>query len=371
MGANSLSTEAVVPQPQIKILVVEEVEYEFDQAKLEEYLSSSSSRSSSSRKYRKISTSKKAWDDSRLIIAKASPRNAPPASKEDEISDHNAPIQTCLTLKEHIQKCRACALARKAQDTNKDKVAMKPPKPHQEWRPKSKIATQTSAEAPENCKPAKGGSAKAEPPQANPCHGRASSAWPSLASPPAAISEFPPASVPVQVDPVPLVKAHDSMDLSRFKMMMIDHLGPLYEDRGKASVKECLGPENTRNHPLGVACPGSGAREDSTLARGIKKSRKRSIPESDSHYPCERLIMVVLSECRCPKIAPRRVSVFERISTKVSKSKSRCFYKKKYTGHDDEMLEVTINVADKGKSIRCYSPDSFSEASQRIAWLRS
>ena len=58
VGANDLAPEIVVTQPAFKIRVNEEVEYEFDQKKFEEYLSSSSSRSASPNRRKKTSASK-------------------------------------------------------------------------------------------------------------------------------------------------------------------------------------------------------------------------------------------------------------------------------------------------------------------------
>ena len=60
VGANSFTTEAVASQPRIPIPVEEEVEYEFDQQKFEEYLSSSS-KSTSPRKSKspKLSSKRK------------------------------------------------------------------------------------------------------------------------------------------------------------------------------------------------------------------------------------------------------------------------------------------------------------------------
>ncbi|ONK62402.1 uncharacterized protein A4U43_C07F3500 [Asparagus officinalis] len=82
VGANGLTVETVVSQPIIKIPVESMVEYEFDQTKFEEYLSSSSSRSSLSRKYKMISQLKKTYmpkkaqnEDSRLIVAEDFTRN--------------------------------------------------------------------------------------------------------------------------------------------------------------------------------------------------------------------------------------------------------------------------------------------------------
>ncbi|XP_020249983.1 protein FAR1-RELATED SEQUENCE 5-like [Asparagus officinalis] len=67
MGGNNLVAKAVVSQPTIKILVDEEVEYEFDQQKFEEHVSSSSSsRSSSPCKDGKAASLKKVWLFSRM-----------------------------------------------------------------------------------------------------------------------------------------------------------------------------------------------------------------------------------------------------------------------------------------------------------------
>ena len=81
VGANGLAVETVLSQP-IKIPVESMVEYEFDQIKFEEYLSSSSSRSSLSRKYKRISQLRKTYmpkkaqnEDSRLIVAEDFTRN--------------------------------------------------------------------------------------------------------------------------------------------------------------------------------------------------------------------------------------------------------------------------------------------------------
>ena len=59
VGATDLAAEIITSQPRISIPVEEEVEYEFDQAKFEEYLSSSSG-STSPRKSKKFSSKRKA-----------------------------------------------------------------------------------------------------------------------------------------------------------------------------------------------------------------------------------------------------------------------------------------------------------------------
>ena len=58
VGAADLAAEIGASQPRISIPVVEEVEYEFDQQKFEEYLSSSSG-STSPRKSKKLSSRRK------------------------------------------------------------------------------------------------------------------------------------------------------------------------------------------------------------------------------------------------------------------------------------------------------------------------
>ena len=73
--------EIIVSQPRIRILVDEEVEYEFDQQKFEEYLSSSSSRSSAPRKRRKVKAP---------IAAALSLCNAPLTSNEVGSIDLNS-----------------------------------------------------------------------------------------------------------------------------------------------------------------------------------------------------------------------------------------------------------------------------------------
>nr|ABD63126.1 hypothetical protein 18.t00022 [Asparagus officinalis] len=91
MGANSLTAKTIVLQPTIKISVAEEVKYEFDQQKFEEYVSSSSSRSTSSRKRRKVSSCRKTrWfldlktqeGDLPATAAVVAPCNDPLASNE-------------------------------------------------------------------------------------------------------------------------------------------------------------------------------------------------------------------------------------------------------------------------------------------------
>ncbi|ONK76538.1 uncharacterized protein A4U43_C03F29310 [Asparagus officinalis] len=91
VGANSLAAEAVVTQPAFKIRVNEEIEYEFDQQKFEEYLSSSSFRSASPNRRRKLK--------SRDLLAAATPthRDIPTASNKVEAADPDLPSTMKIT----------------------------------------------------------------------------------------------------------------------------------------------------------------------------------------------------------------------------------------------------------------------------------
>ncbi|XP_020253352.1 uncharacterized protein LOC109830495 [Asparagus officinalis] len=89
----------------------------------------------------------------------------------------------------------------------------------------------------------------------------------------------------------------------------------------------------------------------------------------DSHCPCANIIKAVLSECCCTK-APRRVSVFERISTRTPENKPRRFRRKKPVRQEDEFLEVSANMTGRGKSTRHSSSDQLAETSQHMTRLR-
>ena len=237
------------------------------------------------------------------------------------------------------------------------------------------------------------------------------------------------------------------MDLSRFKVRIVDRLGPLHEDRGKVLIEGHLGPmiePRTTRRAGGHTCPHNNFKpsykgktpvftrlgvcikvqdpvkssrlqmRDSkrvTLenankelhtqkktrkineriipensckqsigysdgnvdelyyrAEGMNKSRKRSTRELESHCPCAKIIRTVLSACSCPKTAPQRVSVFERISNGIARSKPKRLRKKRSAVHDNELPKVTINMADKEKSIRPSSSDPL--VSHRLTRLR-
>ena len=126
--ANSFAAEAVVPQPMIKIPVFEEVEYEFDQQKFEEYVSSSSSRSASPCRCRKASSSRKIrWssdlktqeDDLSAVAVVVTLRNDPPASKEtrSNVRDNSSkvkelPVESAPVLTKRARQRRRQPLAR-------------------------------------------------------------------------------------------------------------------------------------------------------------------------------------------------------------------------------------------------------------------
>ena len=83
VGAADLAAEIVTSQPRIPIPVEEEVEYEFDQAKFEEYLSSSSG-STSPRKSKKFSSRRKVrwYEEVQNANDVLTPTNAKVASGE-------------------------------------------------------------------------------------------------------------------------------------------------------------------------------------------------------------------------------------------------------------------------------------------------
>ena len=91
---------------------------------------------------------------------------------------------------------------------------------------------------------------------------------------------------------------------------------------------------------------------------GVNKTRKRIVREMSSHCCCMRLIRAVLSECDYSKreAIPQRVSMVQRLFTKMLKPKLRHFCKK-LAVQEDEFPEVTINMIDKRKS-KQHSGDS-------------
>nr|ABB55290.1 hypothetical protein 10.t00034 [Asparagus officinalis] len=105
-------------------------------------------------------------------------------------------------------------------------------------------------------------------------------------------------------------------------------------------------------------------------AGGTNKSQKRNVRDTDSHCPCANIIKAVLSECCCSK-APRRVSVFERISTRTSEVRPRHFRRRKPALQEDEFPEVSVNMTGRGKSTRHFSQDQFATVSQCMTRLRS
>ena len=118
-----------------------------------------------------------------------------------------------------------------------------------------------------------------------------------------------------------------------------------------------------------IGCSGHLTDELYYQAGGMNKSRKRYTRETKSHCPCVELIRAVLSACSCPKTAPQRVSVFERISNGKDKSNLKRLRKKRSVVQGDEPPEVTINMVNKGKSIRPSSSDPL--VSHRLTRLRS
>ena len=103
VGANGLAAEAVVTQPAFKIRVNEEIEYEFDQQKFEEYLSSSSSRSASPNRRRKASSSRNVRGTSGskirdpLAVTALTPHDASTTSNMVEAVDPDLPSAVKVT----------------------------------------------------------------------------------------------------------------------------------------------------------------------------------------------------------------------------------------------------------------------------------
>nr|ABB55329.1 hypothetical protein 12.t00047 [Asparagus officinalis] len=127
VGANSLAAEVVVPQLTIKIPVAEEVEYEFDQQKFEEYVSSSSSRSASPCRCRNVSSSQKIRRSPDLknqeinlpiVNATVVRYNGPPTSNETRSADLNSfankesTTEGALTLSKRARQRQRQHLAR-------------------------------------------------------------------------------------------------------------------------------------------------------------------------------------------------------------------------------------------------------------------
>ena len=118
-----------------------------------------------------------------------------------------------------------------------------------------------------------------------------------------------------------------------------------------------------------IGCSGHLIDELYYRAGGMNESRKIYARETKSHYPCAELIRTILSACSCPKTAPQRVSVFERISNGKDKSNLKRLRKKRSVVQGDEPPEVTVNMVDKGKSSRPSSSDPL--VSHRLTRLRS
>nr|ABD63087.1 hypothetical protein 17.t00014 [Asparagus officinalis] len=340
VGANSLVTEAVVPQPTIKIRVTEEVEYEFDQQKFEEYISSSSSRSASPRKRRRISFARKIRWFSDLktqegefpaTVAAVTPHNNPPVSNETKSTNLNSSVIKELTA-EGVPTLSRRARQRQRQHLARqfakalDQVDGRRYQADLEFRKRQNRSTLEK---------------RIQKHRALLAHAQI---LPSSTSNPAPSAPTPP------------VEPYSHVDLSRVRILLKDHLDSLPEDRGRVPVKEHLGPlkgpqaniqtrgrtrppnklilitarlgkktcqtdervipENSCKQP--IYCPEHNADELYYRARGTNKPRKKSTQEADSHCPCIKLIRTVSSACNYPKSALQRVSVFQRLSSEAA-----------------------------------------------------
>ena len=120
VGANGLAAETVTSQPRIPIPVEEEVEYEFDQAKFEEYVSSSGS--TSPRKSKKFSSRRKVrWYEEvqnanealTPIDAKVASGEVPPTSNQVNPTPADAStVEGVVTLSKRARQRRRQRLAR-------------------------------------------------------------------------------------------------------------------------------------------------------------------------------------------------------------------------------------------------------------------
>nr|ABB55314.1 hypothetical protein 12.t00025 [Asparagus officinalis] len=159
---------------------------------------------------------------------------------------------------------------------------------------------------------------------------------------------------------------------------MADRLGPLHEDQGKVPVKERLGPVNEprvthraggRTHPRNNFKPSHKGKTPVSTRLGVriqdqepvevprsqkrgskrvtlKNANKAASPQKETHSSDDDIIPeksckhtidssghhadeAVLSACSCPKTTPKRVSVFQRLSSEASNTKLRHFRKKR------------------------------------------
>ena len=123
-------------------------------------------------------------------------------------------------------------------------------------------------------------------------------------------------------------------------------------DRSEATTSHPEYVNKVQTQKQKIGCSGHHAEELYYQTKGGNKSHKRTVRETNRHCVCEKLIKAVLSECSCFKAIPSKVSVFQRLSTEMSKPKPRHFCKRKSVVQDDKFPKVTINVADKRKSKR-------------------
>ena len=472
VGANGIATDAVVTQPALKIRVNEEVEYEFDQQKYEEYLSSSSSRSASPSRRKKASSSRvvrgtfgsKTQDP--LAIAALAPRGdsalpnvvkiADLGSSPKKVATEGAPAiskralqrrrqrlarqmakalepmdgvrysedlkarqrqeqqryitspssqagtnkwvrvtRNRSTLEERIRKRRALlaharALLKKAEEMQKEEAVKTPPKLKQTWVLKANPTPKTKV--------------------------KEVAAQPSPRPNPVPLTPAPPVGSGMNTDPstskVPVKGRLGPLPGNRGKVPIKERLGPLKghqvsnqtggrinpptkDEKGKAPITDRIGlrveiqepvqflcsqkrkleratfektnktshakgeahsseddgvlPRSTCQHSIG--CSSYQADELYYRAGGMGKSRKKYVQDMESRCPCANIIKAVLSECSCAQ-TPRRISVFDRISTGTSEAKPRRFQRRRRMVKDGEFPKVTINMASRGASTR-------------------
>nr|ABB55283.1 hypothetical protein 10.t00026 [Asparagus officinalis]ABB55285.1 hypothetical protein 10.t00028 [Asparagus officinalis] len=287
VGATDLAAEIGASQPRIQIPVVEEVEYEFDQTKFEEYLSSSS-RSTSPRKSKKskFSSNKKVrWyeeveatnDDLISIDAKVASGEAPPTSNQIKLVPTNSSItKGAVTLSKRARQRQRQRLAKqiaKAMESTdgvrynadlKNKRGKQPQQqmngapsksPMMEWvrvkrnrstleeriRKRRALSAQARVQAEEARRKLQKEVAKKPPPTRKVWRPKSEAAVQTKKQqlqPPTKIQ--PPAN-PAKSPRIPIATPGDHAESSRRREPVLERFGPIADERSKAPIQECLG----------------------------------------------------------------------------------------------------------------------------------
>nr|ABD63110.1 hypothetical protein 18.t00006 [Asparagus officinalis] len=368
VGANGLAAETVVSQP-IKILVESTVEYEFDQAKFEEYLSSSSSKSSSPHKCRKISSSKNVFkfstpsnaidEDSRLIVAEDFTRNT--SARNDsylvkESSNQSPPALTKRARQRQRQR-HARQIAKALEQTDEVRYhADLESRRHRVVQLSQQPITHISAKLTTDewifVKRARSTlKERIQKRRANAALARTLLQQTVAKEPPKLCKHSEPVKTPhPQGGGSKCVTPDITLDRSKAIIIYPENANKALHPQKKTCLpKDIVMPGRSYQQTIGFY--GNHTDESYYQVGGVNKIRKRIIREISSHCSYARLIRAVLSEYDYAKreAIPQRVSVFHSLFTEMSKPKPRCF-SKKLAIQEDELPEVTINMDDKGKS---------------------